>query len=1023
MNELQGLGGEEADRDTIPYDGVAYASFSGPGARLRVGATCASWRSLLPPSENLAEIDREALARSGIYLEEERFAPPLALMCQGMGALWPGAGRELYDEFPAAREAMDRIQAVASWDVLSLLDENDMDRITATRWQIPYLFLLEYAQYAYLASLGLCPALLCGHSLGELIALCFAGIYTPEVAWHILDTRAEHVSVLESKASEDFGMLAVHAGVDVVRDVLDRYPDVRVANYNTPSQFIVGGPKTVLQEIRGSLRKSRIPAVSISVSLLFHHPQMRVLRDHSLLRLNMLSMHPPSIPVISVSKLLLYPNDQESICRFIADLDENPVRFSECLAAMWQYGIRTYIEIGPHDVLAGLISENLPKARVMSAGRKGREARAMRDLAARLYALGYLSRKAIERTRSFFHDGFLRGTPEQKTTVDQGEAEKETGGPAYRLIDLLSRLTGVRGITLNCDLRADLSLRSSSFPLLLHEAERLFEFRPNFEDLLRVVTVGDLLRVFLGQSLEKPRALTRRFCVKKPLLRCVQEGRHFVRASFARGTRVVGSLGIAGFGQDKTGVLRTLVPDLLLGLPGLISSIAFAADGPVTRALSPDTMDIPLSEDFCAADCLLLILLPGEDVGCAARFAKPTVLLRLWDRDPGREALLADGLANRAACLVDLLPMPRERRFHEIGRFLALELSTLDWTKRRHSLWLDGYVYEESRWPTAYREPTSCASLLVPDRLNETSRVQRFSAQVFYAETYDPALSGLTHLPYSRALHVLAYGAWALSPWLRVLGFSDVDFTAMPRLFSTYPRVGRVAVSLRGFVRLYGVLTQQVGATLAIEELLPNGRKAGKSRRIIGGAVIMAPCDLPAESLALGAHVASSSQNSFASGTDLASWYAREGLPKAWRLLDLCAEAADGRLIFSLPWPWEEAGSLASSAENSYSFSAYSPYLLLFECAVQAARYFLARHGEGDRAFSLASAGFVLFSQAGRSAPCRLLLSCTLHDAHRKRFDVRIVNAEGETLLTILQLQFEPAPESLDRLWPEKFPR
>lgn len=65
---------------------------------------------------------------------------------------------------------MDRIARAADWDVLALLDETDVEKIGLTRWQQPYLFLLEYAQWSHLASLGLRPSLICGHSLGELIA-------------------------------------------------------------------------------------------------------------------------------------------------------------------------------------------------------------------------------------------------------------------------------------------------------------------------------------------------------------------------------------------------------------------------------------------------------------------------------------------------------------------------------------------------------------------------------------------------------------------------------------------------------------------------------------------------------------------------------------------------------------------------------------------------------------------------------------------------------------------------------------
>ena len=138
------------------YDGVRYGHLDHLGQSWLFGASTQNWAELLPLDgrEPTAQ-ELAALARKGLWLGRGCNQEPLAVICQGMGALWPGAGRELYDEFPRAREAMDRIAAIASWDVLGLLDCRDLETIQATRWQIPYLFLLEYAQWSYLSSLGL----------------------------------------------------------------------------------------------------------------------------------------------------------------------------------------------------------------------------------------------------------------------------------------------------------------------------------------------------------------------------------------------------------------------------------------------------------------------------------------------------------------------------------------------------------------------------------------------------------------------------------------------------------------------------------------------------------------------------------------------------------------------------------------------------------------------------------------------------------------------------------------------------
>ena len=159
-------------------------------------------------------------------------------------------GRELYDNFPAARAGMDRVAATADWDVLALMDEPGVEKIGHTRWQQPYLFLLEYAQWNQFAALDLKPALFCGHSLGELIALCFAGGYTPEVAWYILYTRAMHMAEMEARSTRENGMMAVHADAGVIARICGTWPGLLVSNYNPPRQFIMSGPREALTEAR-----------------------------------------------------------------------------------------------------------------------------------------------------------------------------------------------------------------------------------------------------------------------------------------------------------------------------------------------------------------------------------------------------------------------------------------------------------------------------------------------------------------------------------------------------------------------------------------------------------------------------------------------------------------------------------------------------------------------------------------------------------------------------------------------------
>lgn len=492
-------------------DGIRMITLPHQGQVWRLGSTTPTWMNELAGLANQpSPAELTALGRRGLWLSPPVAPPAVAVMCCGQGSVWPGMGRALYDTFPAAREAMDRIAKVADWDILGLMDEPSLDKIILTRWQQPYLFLLEYAQAHYLTTLGLTPTVMSGHSLGELIALCLAGVYSPETAWTILDTRSRFMAQLEADATSETGMMSVHCTPDVLDATLKEWPDLHVSNYNSPMQVILSGSRELLQEVRRTLRKRRIPAVLLNVSLAFHHPHMRALRDQSVARLLKLDYHAPRLPMMSNITTGLYPDTKEAIVSYIADLDENSVRWVECVRAMWNtYNIRHFVEVGPADTLCGLVSDIESQAVCVAAGRKDKEVDAMRNAVARLYALGHLPMRA---GRGGMPAAQPQSTENVASTTVSGTAQM-LGGSAptagasgqtapveahiEKVMPIIMQATGYTREELqpDMDLRHDLSIRSSRFPLIMHEAEQQFQIKIRFEDMLGVATIRDLAEV------------------------------------------------------------------------------------------------------------------------------------------------------------------------------------------------------------------------------------------------------------------------------------------------------------------------------------------------------------------------------------------------------------------------------------------------------------------------------------------------------------------------------------------------
>lgn len=483
-------------------DGVRYAKLQDGGKLWRLGSLSPHWREELPVlGRNPGEEALNSLAEKNIFLHSgER--PRLAVMCCGLGSAWPGMGRELYDNFPAARAAMDSLAAYADWDLLSIMDESDPERLNLSRVQIPYLFMLEYAQWSQLLSLGLQPDLICGHSLGELVALCLSGVYSPESAWHLFEIRSAHMTRLEENSDNERGMLAISADYEIVRQALKEYPDLRISNCNTAKQYILGGSRSQLLELRKNLRRKHIPAFMLGINLAFHNPSMRVLRDLSLRRLNGLEMHAPQIPLLSCITAGAYPQTQMEICRYIADLDENTVDWPKSINAIRkEYKIQHFLELGPQETLCGLVNEIYPQARCFPASRKGHESMAMRQLCARLYSLGLLRDKNISSLASQKNSSKPCKSEYAPKTAPMPESGEQS--PAWKTVmQLIAEESGhaVQDLRPELDLRYDLALRSSRFPFLVQEAERRLNRQIALENLLRISTVGDLANFLTGET-------------------------------------------------------------------------------------------------------------------------------------------------------------------------------------------------------------------------------------------------------------------------------------------------------------------------------------------------------------------------------------------------------------------------------------------------------------------------------------------------------------------------------------------
>ena len=260
---------------------------------------------------------------------------PLALVFPGQGSHYAGMGRELYESFPVIKEWMDRAAAAADFDLLHLLFHDQEENLQKTRWQQPALFTVEYAVARYLMALGIHPVAMAGHSLGELTALCLAGVYSLEDGFRIVNRRALCMDKAATMGVDPGVMAAVDAPLDLLQEMLQGEEQVYISNINSPNQVVLSGKTEAVKNFGNRLKEMGYRATLLRVSMAFHSPIMRVIRDELEAFIAPIPFHAPQIPVISNTTMAPFPADPGEIKRILMAHLESPVHWMQNVQTLW----------------------------------------------------------------------------------------------------------------------------------------------------------------------------------------------------------------------------------------------------------------------------------------------------------------------------------------------------------------------------------------------------------------------------------------------------------------------------------------------------------------------------------------------------------------------------------------------------------------------------------------------------------------------------------------------------------------
>jgi phthiocerol/phenolphthiocerol synthesis type-I polyketide synthase E len=286
----------------------------------------------------------------------------VVFMFPGGGAQYLNMAAGLYKAEPVFRQELDRcaelLKPEMGADLRSYIypdadSPNAAFYMRQTSIGLPALFVIEYATARLLMHWGIQPDALIGHSLGEYVAACLAGVFSLQDALSLVLTRSRLLQRVPKGA-----MLSIPLGKEDLQPLLNER--LWVAAVNGPAQSVISGTLEAVDELAGCLEKSEIDFSRIPIEVSSHSGIVEPILPPLLDFLRTIELHPPQLPLISnVTGTWILPEEAMDPQYWVRHL-RNTVLFSDGVAELCKTPNRVFLEAGPGHTLATLVRAQAP---------------------------------------------------------------------------------------------------------------------------------------------------------------------------------------------------------------------------------------------------------------------------------------------------------------------------------------------------------------------------------------------------------------------------------------------------------------------------------------------------------------------------------------------------------------------------------------------------------------------------------------------------------------------------------------